>query len=106
VPLRDDGARARALLGFFGSPARQWAVSRREGAVWCEEAGTRLNNANLKRAGEALRRSAAALEEAILLVPNLSNTALGNGDRTQIGQVARQVERARDAEREAAKLMR
>jgi TolA-binding protein len=103
---RDHSVRARALLGFFGAPARQWAVSRREGAAWCEEAANRLNNARLKQAAQALRRSASSLEEAILLVPNLGNGSLGNGDRTQIGQVARQVEKARDAEREAARLMR
>lgn len=103
---RNDSARARALLGFFGAPARHWATTRREGAAWCDETANLLGNSDLKRAAEAMRRSAAALEEAILLVPHMGNGSLGNGDRSQIAEVATLVERARDAEREAASLMR
>ncbi|MBW3637305.1 MAG: hypothetical protein KY445_12725 [Armatimonadetes bacterium] len=108
VPLqnRNDGARARSLLSFLEAAAREWAVRRREGALWLDGAANRLNDPEIKGAAAALRASAEALDEAILLAPSDLGDALGAGERAQIGEVARQIERARDAEREAANLMK
>jgi TolA-binding protein len=103
---RDDTPRAQALLGFFGAPIRQWILARREAATWCDAAANRANNPNLKKAATALRQSATALEEAILLAPSITQAPLGPGDRTQLAEAARQIEKARDAEREASRLMR
>lgn len=102
---RNDTARARALLGFLGDPAREWANRRREGALWCDQVANRLNEPRLKQAASSLRASASALEEAILLAPSSLSDPLGAGDRTQLIEVARQIERARDAERAAARAM-
>ncbi|HEX9997627.1 MAG TPA: hypothetical protein VGB45_10815 [Abditibacterium sp.] len=103
---RKDAPRARALLGFFDAPAREWANSRREAAAWCDAAGDNLGNANFKRAAQSLRQSAEALEEASLLVPTDLSDPLGAGDRAQFGELARQIERARDAEVAATALLK
>lgn len=104
--VRNDAPRARALLGFLGDPAREWANRRREGALWCDDAANRLKDGRLKQAASSLRTSAAALEEAIILAPSSLSEPLGEGDRAQLNEVARHIERARDAERDAARAMR
>ncbi|PQV64970.1 hypothetical protein B1R32_103240 [Abditibacterium utsteinense] len=103
--LREDGARARSFLQFLGEPARHWAATRREAAQWCDEAAHRGKNDNLKRAAEQFRQSASALEAAISLAPAAVSDIPGVGDRNQIGEVAHQIERARDAERQAARAL-
>ncbi|HEX8466081.1 MAG TPA: tetratricopeptide repeat protein [Abditibacterium sp.] len=102
----DEANRARALLRFFGAPARAWAAKRRDAAAWCDEAAARLKDPRLKGAAQNLRASAQALETAITLVPSNLSDPLGAGDRAQIGEVARQIERARAAERAAADALR
>lgn len=106
VQNRDDAARARALLGFLGAPAREWAIRRREAAQWCEAAASRANDSSFKSAAAALRASAEALEAAITLAPVNLNDPLGAGDRAQIAEIARHIERARDAERGAANFLK
>ena len=103
--VRQDGARARFLLQFLGNPARHWAASRRDAAAWCDEAARRGKNSNLGRAAQAFRKSALALETAVSLAPSEVADAPGAGDRSQIGEVAQQIKIARDAEREAERIL-
>ncbi len=103
--VRDDETRARELLGFLGAPAQNWAQNRRDAAAWCDEASKRSKNPAWQRARDSFRRSADALENAIGLAPAALSSPLGSGDRAQIGETAREIERAADAERVAARAL-
>lgn len=105
IILRDDEKRARALLQFLESPAQSWAQSRREAAAWCDEASRRSKDPAWQRARDALRESARALESAISLAPAALSSPLGSGDRLQIGEAAREIERAAAAERNAQRAL-
>lgn len=105
TPLRDDAGRARALLGFLGAPVERWAQNRREAAAWCDEASKRSKDVSWQRARDALRQSADALEAAVALAPAEISSPLRSGDRAQIAEAARQILRARDAERAAARAL-
>ncbi len=103
--VRDEGARARLLLRFLGEPARHWATTRRDAAFWCDGVANRSKNSSLKGAAQKFRQVAAALETAISLAPTAISDSPGAGDRAQIGEVVRQLEIARDAERDAARAL-
>jgi hypothetical protein len=103
--LRNRAPRAKQLVAFFGEPARQWASKRRECAAWCAEVANQLNDKGLQNAARAWERSAEALETAINEAPVIDET-LSDQNRADLRELSRLVATARDAEREAARLMK
>ena len=102
--VRNQAPRAKQLVAFFGEPARQWASKRRECASWCAEVANQLNDKQLQNAARAWERSAQALESAMNEAPLIDET-LSAENRADLRELSRLMATARDAEREAARLM-
>lgn len=100
----DIANRARRLLGFFGAPARQWIALRRQAGAYCDLAARQTDDSKLSQAAQNLNLSATSLEEASRLVPNIGDT-MKPGDREALESIVRQLRRAREAERQAARSM-
>ena len=100
---RDFAPRARALMAFFGEPARNWARSRRRAAAFCEVAA-RQNKRDLSGAISNFGLSADSLDAAAALAPPIGG-ALTDQDRATLREMARQISVARDAENKAAQAL-
>ena len=100
---RDFAPRARNLMAFFGEPARNWSLSRRRAAAFCEVAA-RQNKRDLSQAIAGFNLSADSLDVAAGLAPQIGAT-LTPDDRAALREMARQISIARDAESAAARAM-
>lgn len=101
---REQLARAQRLWPFWNAPATAWIAKRREAASWCRLANLKTKDARFNRAADLFDQSASALESA-----SQSALALDAGrlkdESSALAAIANQCRRARDAERQAARVL-
>jgi hypothetical protein len=103
-------ARARALLGWFGTPLQHWINERRAAAAYLDSAADSLDNAALQRAAGDFHASISALQGAADVLPRADGLSddgktLSDDARRRLETAAHAVAAARDAERRAATAM-
>jgi TolA-binding protein len=98
--------RARALLAWKNAPATRWIAMRRNAAAFLDIAAAKLKSPALKQAAVEFRASADALQNAAKILPaTLGPGELSNASRRALENAAREIEKARDAERRATDIL-
>ncbi len=97
-------ARAQTLWPFWNAPARDWIAKRRQAASWCRVAALSNRNLRLDEAADAFEQSAQALEAASQTALSVDAARLDQNPAA-LDTLAQNCRQARDAERQAARLL-
>lgn len=101
---REFLTRAQGLWPFWGAPAQDWIDKRREAANWCRLAALKTGESRFTGAATAFDTSALALETASQNAGTLDPSGLEQ-NAGALQSIAQECRRARDAERDAARLL-
>lgn len=102
VAPSQNAAQLRALANWRGAASRQWSVSRRAAAAFCDEAAARSGDASFAAAAKLFRESARDLESAAAALPAAESREYS---RAAFANAARFVQSAQGAETRATQLL-